>query len=264
MPTRLAIHAHLAVDEVETRYRRAKDPVARRHWQVIWLLAPGRASAPVGAVTGYTGHGIRTSARRSNQHGPTGLEDRRQRHPGAAGLLAAALKEPPPRWRRGDRAQSGGLDDGHAGPPRAPPTGVGDAATRGLDHHSAAAAPRERSSPRAGRREKTLPAVVRTGPQASPPDVVERWTTDPHRLGRKPILRRVWSPRGQRPAAGGPHRYQWGYLYGLVPPGSGRTWGLLLPTVSGAAFTLARTAFAQAVGAGWHVSAHVHVPAGGH
>jgi transposase len=104
MPTRLSLHAHLAVDEWETRYRRAKDPVARSHGQVIWLLAPGRASAQVAAVTGYTVNWIRTIARRYNQHGPTGLEDRRHRNPGAAGLLsaaqraalAAALEKPPP------------------------------------------------------------------------------------------------------------------------------------------------------------------------
>jgi hypothetical protein len=60
MPIRLSIHAHLAVDELETRYRRAKDPVACSHWQVIWLLAQGRVSAQVAAVMGYTANWIRT------------------------------------------------------------------------------------------------------------------------------------------------------------------------------------------------------------
>jgi hypothetical protein len=116
---------------------------------------------------------------------------------------------------------------------------------------------------------------VRTVQQAYPQDVVDRWTTDQHQMGHKPIRRRLWSPRGQRPEAGVQHRYQWCDLYAFVPPSSGRTWWLLLPTVSGAAFTLALSEFAQAVGAGpgkqvlvvldgagWHVSAHVHVPAG--
>jgi transposase len=104
MPKRLSIQAHLDVDELERHYRRAKDPVARSHWHIIWLLAQGLASAQVAVVTGYTVNWIRTLARRYNQLGPAGLEDRRHRNPGATGLLsaaqraalAAALAQPPP------------------------------------------------------------------------------------------------------------------------------------------------------------------------
>jgi transposase len=113
--------------------------------------------------------------------------------------------------------------------------------------------------------------------QAYPQDTVELWTTDPHRIGLKPILRRVWSPRGQRPGALVQHRDQWCDLYAFVHPGSGRPWGLWLPTVSSAAFMMALTEFAQTPGAGrgkqvllvldragWHVSPQVQVPAGLH
>ena len=104
MPKRLPIQTHLGVDELETHYRRAKDPVARSHWQVVWLLAQGLPAAQAAAVTGYTVNWVRTIARRYNQRGPTGLEDRRHRNPGATGLLsatqraalAAALQQPPP------------------------------------------------------------------------------------------------------------------------------------------------------------------------
>lgn len=104
MPKLLSIHAHLARHELETRYRRASDPVVRSHWQVIWLLARGWVAAQVAAVTGYTVNWVRTLARRYNQLGPAGLDDRRHRNPGAAGLLSAtqraalvaALAQPPP------------------------------------------------------------------------------------------------------------------------------------------------------------------------
>jgi transposase len=104
MPKRLSIQAHLAVDELELQYRRAKDPAARSHWQIIWLLAQGLASAQVAVVTGYTVNWMRTLARRYNELGPAGLEDRRHRNPGATGLLSAAqrtslataLEQPPP------------------------------------------------------------------------------------------------------------------------------------------------------------------------
>jgi hypothetical protein len=66
MPTRLSIQVHLALDELETRYRRANDPVVRSHRQIIWRLVQGLAAAPVTAVTGDTVNGICTMARRDN------------------------------------------------------------------------------------------------------------------------------------------------------------------------------------------------------
>jgi hypothetical protein len=92
MPKRLSIPAHLRVDALATHYRRAKDPVARSHWQVIWQLAPGLPSAPVAAVTGDSGNWTRTMARRYNQQGRAGREGRRHRNPGATGLLSPAQR----------------------------------------------------------------------------------------------------------------------------------------------------------------------------
>ena len=40
----LIMPPHLAGDALEQRYRRASDPVARRQWPIVWLLARG---APV-------------------------------------------------------------------------------------------------------------------------------------------------------------------------------------------------------------------------
>ena len=104
MAKRLSIHGHLSPDALERRYRAAKEPVARSHWQIVWLLAQGVASERVAAVTGYTVNWIRTLAQRFNQQGPAGLGDRRHRNPGRTGLLspaqratlAAALEQPPP------------------------------------------------------------------------------------------------------------------------------------------------------------------------
>jgi hypothetical protein len=104
MPKSLSIQTPLPLDELETRYRRAKEPVARSHWQAIWLLAQGWASAQVAAVTGYSVNWVRTIARHYHQLGPAGLADRRHRNPGAAGRLSAAqraalltaLEQPPP------------------------------------------------------------------------------------------------------------------------------------------------------------------------
>jgi hypothetical protein len=53
--------------------------------------------------------------------------------------------------------------------------------------------------------------------------VVELWTMDEHRIGLKPILRRVWARRGRRPRAVVRPRYQWMWVIGFVHPESGRT-----------------------------------------
>lgn len=112
---------------------------------------------------------------------------------------------------------------------------------------------------------------------AHPEREVEVWAMDEHRIGLKPILRRVWCKRGQRPIVTVQHRYHWLYEYGFVCPSSGKTFWLLLPRVSIAAYTLALKEFAAAVGAGadkqvvllldqagWHRSRKVVMPDGLH
>jgi transposase len=98
---------------------------------------------------------------------------------------------------------------------------------------------------------------------------------DEHRLGLKPILKRVWARKGKRPTALVKHRYQWVYLYAFVCPQSGKSFWLVLPTVSVGAMTTALAQFAAAVGAskerrillvldraGWHMSREVELPEG--
>ena len=100
---------------------------------------------------------------------------------------------------------------------------------------------------------------------------------DEHRIGLKPIIRRVWCKRGQRPVVTVQQRYKWMYEYGFVCPHSGETFWLLLPRVSVAAYTLALAEFARAIGAGpekqvilvldqagWHRSDQVVIPEGLH
>ena len=54
MPRRITITPHLRSEELESRYRQAKEPVERTHYQRIWLLASGKHTSEVAAVTGYS------------------------------------------------------------------------------------------------------------------------------------------------------------------------------------------------------------------
>jgi len=104
---------------------------------------------------------------------------------------------------------------------------------------------------------------------------VELWCEDEHRLGLKPIIRKVWSPVGERPSVKVHQRYEWTYLYAFVHPKSGEVRWLILPTVSAQVFSLALEHFAKEVGAsskrrillvldqaGWHTGKEVEVPEG--
>lgn len=108
---------------------------------------------------------------------------------------------------------------------------------------------------------------------AFPQAHVELWATDEHRIGLKPLLRRVWAPIGQRPIATVQHRFAWRYLVGFVHPASGRTFFHLATTVSISLFEVELAEFARQVGAsptkqivlvldraGWHTSVRLRVP----
>lgn len=73
---------------------------------------------------------------------------------------------------------------------------------------------------------------------------------DEHRIGRSPILQKVWCFGGQRPFAPVQHRYYWRYLVSFVHPASGRTIFHLATSVNLDLFAIELEAFARAVGAG--------------
>jgi transposase len=106
MPKRLQLSPHASTEELEHRYRKAKDPVERSHRQIVWLLSEGRTTREVCEVTGYSPGWVRQIARRYNEWGIEGLGDRRHANPGARerallgedgeAQLREALFGPPP------------------------------------------------------------------------------------------------------------------------------------------------------------------------
>jgi transposase len=106
MPKKIKLEPHLSSEELEDRYRRAKDPVLRSHYQILWLISEGKTTRQVMEVTGYSRGWIQQLARRYNRYGPGALGDRRHQNPGATERvlldsdqqreLAEALKKPPP------------------------------------------------------------------------------------------------------------------------------------------------------------------------
>jgi transposase len=83
MPKRLELSPHATTQQLEHRYRKAKDPVERSHFQIVWLLSEGKGTQEVCEVTGYSVGWVRKIARRYNERGVDGLGDGRHSNPGA-------------------------------------------------------------------------------------------------------------------------------------------------------------------------------------
>ena len=80
--------------------------------------------------------------------------------------------------------------------------------------------------------------------------MIETFATDEHRLGLKPVLRRVWAPRGERPLALGHHRFEWLYVTAFVSPKTGESFWYLSTGVSKQDFEDILALFAREAGAG--------------
>ncbi len=97
------IVGHLSIEELEARYRAARDVTEARHFQAIWLLAQGRTVLEVAEVLAFVPRWVTQLAARHNASGPEALGDRRRRTGKAASLLtegvlsalAARVRTPP-------------------------------------------------------------------------------------------------------------------------------------------------------------------------
>lgn len=92
---------------------------------------------------------------------------------------------------------------------------------------------------------KKLELAVKTLKAEHPDEQIEAWCEDEARFGLKPILRRVWSPVGERPVATVDARYEWLWLYASVHPQPGRVFWLVLPRLDAKCVQLFLNEFAR-------------------
>ena len=285
MPKRITLEPHLSPDELQSRYRQASDPVERSHYQIIWLLASGKSPREVAAVTGYSRQWIYELVWGYNRLGIESLGDGRRKNRGADPLLNdvqqahlwQALSEPPP---------DGGLWNGRK---------VADwmsellerkvSPQRGWEYlkqmRFRLRVPRphhERSDPTEEEAwKKKLAHEAQKLQTQYPAADVEVWCEDEHRLGLKPIIRRVWVEEGFSPIAQVNWRFQWLWLVGFVHPPSGETKGWIVPAINTSVFNRVLADFAEHMGvgdekrillavdqAGRHLSQDLEIPEGIH
>ena len=276
---------HLSVEDLEARFRSAQDPTATRHVQVIWLLARGHTIADVAAVTSFVPRWIEQLLARYNAHGPEALGDLRRRNGSAPSVLRPELLARLPE-RLATPPSDGGL---WTGPKVAawmaselglaavlPQRGwealkaIGWSVQKPRPRHPASATPEEREAFK-----KSWQQAVAEERAKHPDKPIEVWATDEHRIGLKPIIRRVWAPKGQRPIALGHHRYKWLYVTAFVQPISGEVFWYVSNGVSKPFFAALLALFAREAGAGrdrilvlgldnagWHTAPNLVVPEG--
>src|SRR5690242_11792478 len=80
MARRIHLRTDLSVDELERRYRAAKEPHERSWWQILWLLARGQLAKDIAQSTGYSRYWIGQIAKRYNAEGAAGMRNRQYTH----------------------------------------------------------------------------------------------------------------------------------------------------------------------------------------
>lgn len=283
MGAKVHLVRHLEAADLYRRYKEAKGGTERTHLQVIWLLTSGRSAKFVAEVTGYSQRWVSILVGRYNEAGVEGLGDLRRFNPGSKPLLDENQQdrlrleldlEPPDRGLWSGRAVAQWI------------TGLLGrlvSARRGTEYLRRLGFSRQVPRPRhaeadfvaQARFTADFRARIQTRQQEDPARPLEVWALDEHRLGLKPVLRRVWAPRGQRPIARGHHRFAWLYVSGFVRPATGALVWFLANGVGAALFGEILAAFAREVGAGagkrvilvldgagWHVAADLVVPEG--
>ena len=104
MPKRIRLAPHLSIEELQARFRQAKTTTQAHHYKIIWLLACGKTTAEVMAVTGYSRGWIYELVWGYNHLGPESLGDQRDQNRDSDPLvndieqaqLWLVLQQPPP------------------------------------------------------------------------------------------------------------------------------------------------------------------------
>jgi transposase len=89
MVKRVEVKTEMTAETLYNRYRKAKDPVERTHWHILWQVKEGKSPREVAELLGYTAGWVRRIIRRWNAAGEAGITDHRRELPGANPLLTA-------------------------------------------------------------------------------------------------------------------------------------------------------------------------------
>lgn len=245
MPKKAYLASHLSSKELKKRYQKSKNPIESRRWHLLWKIAQGwtikNSAIAVGISYGYA----QTIVRNYNQHGVSGIKVKSRKeaeHTGGKVALLSSEQFQKLTQALESKPSDGGIWTGvkvarwiekETGKERV-------ANQRGWDYLKKCDYSWQRPRRKHSKGDpieqnifkQNLPVLVEQLEKKYPKAKIEVWFFDEHRVGLKPILKKVWSPIGKRPQAIVEHQYEWLYVYGFVEPKSGKTLWYLIPRVN--------------------------------
>ncbi len=245
MPKTAYLANHFSSSELKEKYLKSRDSVEARRWHLLWKVSQGWTIKNSAIAVGYSYPYAQKIINRYNLHREEGVRNRKNKTSnhvrGKKRLLSQsqlekltrAIKKKPP---------DGGIWTGTK-VARWIETETGREKVwnqRGWDYLKKCKYSWQ--SPRPAHKKAdlleqeifkaNLPLKVKKLERENPNVEVELWFFDEHRVGLKPILKKVWSKIGSRPEAMVQHRYEWLYVYGFVKPKTGETLWYLIPRVN--------------------------------
>lgn len=288
MPRKAYLANHFNSHELKQRYLKSKDPVESRRWGLLWKVSLGWTIKNSALAIGINYQYAKKIVNRYNELGAEAVKNQRKtprnHRRGKPPLLNDQQLQKLMRALR-ERPSDNGI---WTGPKVArwieKETQIEKVGSqRGWDYLKKcnyswqSPRPKHRQGDEQLQQQfkENLPLKIKELQEQYPGAEIEVWFFDEHRVGLKPILRKVWSPVGQRPLALVQHRYEWLYVYGFVEPKTGKTYWYLIPRVNTKWLNLVLATFAAEVAAssqkiillvqdraGWHTSLHVKLPTG--
>jgi transposase len=288
MARKIHLENHYQPQELKEKYLKTKDLVESRRWHLLWKISLGWTVKESAMFVGISYSYARKIVKNYNQKGQEGIKNQKNKSLKYRGGKKALLNEKQINLLMEvlcQRPSDGGIWTG----PKVSrwiekETGRQKVFNqRGWDYLKKCGyswqmpRPKHRKGCEIQQQEfkKNLPLKVKKLQQSNPDRKIEVWFFDEHRVGLKPILRKVWAKVGNRPIATVQHRYEWVYVYGFVNPKTGETLWYLIPRVNTLWLNRVYEQFAIDVGisedkkvllmednAGWHSSHKVKIPSG--
>jgi len=262
MPRKAYLANYYSSEELKQKYLKCQDAVESRRWHLLWKISLGWTIKNSASAVGMNYDYAKEIVKKYNGLGAKGLENLKNKQPQQRGGKKALLTNSQLEKLRQDLA-SRPLDGGvWTGPKVARWIGKETQVEkvwhqRGWDYLKKLKYSRHRC-PRPKHRKgsqqeqeqfiQNLPIIVKSLEASYPEAQIELWFFDEHRVGLKPILRKIWQPVGSRPIAVVSHRYEWLYVYGFVKPQTGETIFYLIPRVNTKWLNLVYESFAVDVG----------------
>jgi transposase len=246
MPRKANLVQHYSSEELKKRYLKSQDSVESRRWHLLWKVSLGWTLKNSAVAIGINYDYAQEILRKYNKSGAKAIENGhkspKKRSGGKKPLLT---KEQIEKLKQELESVPSPEDGIWTGPKVArwieKETGREKVWNqRGWDYLKKCKYSWQSPRPSHKKGDKleqeifkaNLPLKVEKLEQENPGVQIDLWFFDEHRVGLKPILKKVWSKIGTRPEAIVSHSYEWLYVYGFVKPKTGENLWYLIPRVN--------------------------------